>query len=119
MVLQSDNGREFVAMIIQEVMELWKGVVIVNGRPRHPQSQGSVERANQDVEQMLGNWMKDNNSKNWVLGLNFVQIAKNTRMHSGVGSPPYTLQYGQRCRYGISNLQCFMAYKMPWRIGEQ
>jgi hypothetical protein len=52
----------------------------------------------------VGNWLKDNNTRNWVLGLNFVQIAKNTRMHSGVGSPPYTLKYGQKCRYGVSKL---------------
>jgi hypothetical protein len=104
MILQSDNGREFVAAIIQEVMTLWDGVVIVHGRPRHPQSQGSVERANQDIEAMLGNWMNDNKTKNWVLGINFVQIAKNTRLHSGVGNPPYLLQYGQTCRYGASSL---------------
>jgi hypothetical protein len=53
---------------------------------------------------MIGNWMIDNNTKNWVLGLNFVQIAKNTRYHSGVGNKPYTLQYGQQCRYGCVNL---------------
>jgi hypothetical protein len=104
MILQSDNGREFVAEVIHQVMAMWSGVVIVHGRPRHPQSQGSVERANQDVEPMIGNWMKDNNTKNWVLGLNFVQIAKNTRFHSGVGSEPYKLQYGQICRYGLADL---------------
>jgi hypothetical protein len=104
MILQSDNGREFVAEVIVKVMSLWPDVVIVHGRPRHPQSQGSVERANQDVESMLGNWMNDNKSKNWVLGLHFVQLAKNTRNHSGVGNPPYTLQYGQTCRYGVSSL---------------
>jgi hypothetical protein len=104
MILQSDNGCEFVAAIIQEVMTLWDGVVIVHGCPRHPQSQGSIERANQDIEAMLGNWMNDNKTKNWVLGINFVQIAKNTRLHSGVGNPPYMLQYGQTCRYGVSSL---------------
>jgi hypothetical protein len=36
----------------------------VHGRQRHLQSQGSVERANQDVEAMLGNWMNDNKMKN-------------------------------------------------------
>jgi transposase InsO family protein len=97
MVLQSNNGHEFVAQVIEQVMAMWKGVIIVHGHARHPQTQGSIERANQDVEQMVGNWLKDNNTRNWVLGLNFVQIAKNTRMHSGVGSPPYTLQYGQKC----------------------
>jgi hypothetical protein len=104
MILQSDNGRKVVAQVIEQVMAMWMGVIIVHGCARHPQTQGSIERANQDVEQMVGNWLKDNNTRNWVLGLNFVQIAKNKRMHSGVGSPPYTLQYGQKCRYSVSNL---------------
>jgi len=60
MILQSDNGREFVSAILREVVGMWEGVKIVHGRPRHPQSQGSVERANQDVEIMLGQWMTDN-----------------------------------------------------------
>jgi hypothetical protein len=55
MILQSDKGREFVARIIVEIMKLWWDVVIVHGCARHPQSQGSVEHANQDVEEMLGN----------------------------------------------------------------
>jgi hypothetical protein len=83
---------------------MWKGVVIVHGRPRHPQSQGSIERADQDVEAMIGHWMKDNNSKNWVLALHFVQQAKNTRVHSGIKNQPYILQYGQRCRHGCASL---------------
>jgi hypothetical protein len=37
MILQSDNGREFVAAVIVEVMAFWHDVVIVHGRPRHPQ----------------------------------------------------------------------------------
>ncbi len=73
MILQSDNGREFVNEVIPKVMSMWTDVVIVHGRQRHPQSQGSVERANQDVEIMLGNWMTE---KKWVLGLHFVQLAK-------------------------------------------
>ena len=45
-VLQSDNGREFTAQDITELCSLWPELVLVNGRPRHPQSQGSVERTN-------------------------------------------------------------------------
>ena len=53
-ILQSDNGREFVNAIIHKVVGDWPGdVTIVNGRARHPQSQGLVERANAKVEQML------------------------------------------------------------------
>ncbi|CAF2396358.1 unnamed protein product [Rotaria sp. Silwood2] len=52
-ILQSDNGREFVAKVINELAEMWTGLRIVHGRPRHPQSQGSVERSNQDTKQLL------------------------------------------------------------------
>ena len=40
-ILHSDNGREFVNEIVSDVAKSWPGkVTIVNGRPRHPQSQG-------------------------------------------------------------------------------
>ena len=49
-ILQSDNGKEFVASIITELKQLWPDLKIVHGRPRHPQSQGSVERSNGEVK---------------------------------------------------------------------
>ena len=48
-ILQSDNGREFTADVIRSIALLWPDMKIVNGKARHPQSQGTVERANQDV----------------------------------------------------------------------
>ncbi len=51
---------------------MWKGVIIVHRHARRLQTQDSMEQANQDVEQLVGNWLKDNNTRNWVLGLNFV-----------------------------------------------
>ncbi|CAG8624201.1 41192_t:CDS:2, partial [Gigaspora margarita] len=38
-ILQSNNGREFTAQIIYELLSLWKEIHIINGHPRHPQSQ--------------------------------------------------------------------------------
>jgi transposase InsO family protein len=53
-ILQSDNGREFVNTIVHKLVEDWPGeVTIVNGRARHPQSQGLVERGNAKVEEIL------------------------------------------------------------------
>ncbi|CAJ0914300.1 unnamed protein product, partial [Mesorhabditis belari] len=49
----SDNGREFANKMVKELVNRWSGCQIVHGRPRHSQSQGSVERANQDVERIL------------------------------------------------------------------
>jgi len=53
-ILQSDNGREFVNQIVKEILTLWPGqVVIINGRPRHSQSQGLVEKGNHCVEMQI------------------------------------------------------------------
>jgi hypothetical protein len=49
LILQSDNGREFVAEVINELAIYWPDLKIVHGAPRKPQIQGSVERANGDV----------------------------------------------------------------------
>ena len=45
-IIQSDNDREFVNKLIEEVLASWPGSVqCVSGRPRHPQSHGLVEQA--------------------------------------------------------------------------
>lgn len=71
-ILQSDNGREFVNSVISELANLWPELKIVHGKPRHSQSQGSVERANQDIENMIASWMKDNVSTKWSEGLRYL-----------------------------------------------
>ena len=53
-IILSDNGREFVTKLIEEVVASWPGSVqLVSGRPRHPQSQGLVEQAHYTLERML------------------------------------------------------------------
>ncbi len=53
-IIQSDNGQEFVNQLIEEVVSRWPGQVqLVNGRPRHPQSQGLVEQAHYTLERMI------------------------------------------------------------------
>ena len=61
--LQSDNESEFTSPVIAELKEVWPKLTLVHGKPRHPQSQGSVERANGDIKDMLVAWMADNNSQ--------------------------------------------------------
>ena len=62
-ILQSDNGREFVNKIIQNLADMWSGMKLVHGKPRYSQSQGSVGRSNQDVRDVLVAWMSNNNTK--------------------------------------------------------
>ena len=61
---------------LSQVVEEWPGeTTLVNGRARHPQSQGLVERANAKVEQMLAYRFKSVPSEEspWTLWLPQIQ----------------------------------------------
>lgn len=100
-VLQSDNGREFTANIIKELATLWQDLVLVNGRPRHPQSQGCVERSNSSVKDSLIAWMRDNKTSSWSTGLRYVQWALNTTYHEAIKMQPYKAMFGQTPKFGL------------------
>ena len=61
-ILQSDNDREFVRSIINELSPMWDDLKIVHGKPRHSQRQGSVERGNRNIEDMLMMWLQSNST---------------------------------------------------------
>lgn len=82
-ILHSDNGREFVNKIIIAINEMWGDIKIVHGKPRNSQLQGSIERANRDIDDMLATWMAENNSTDWPTALKFIQFQKNRAFHSG------------------------------------
>ena len=53
-IFQSDNGKEFVNTVIEKLLHTWSpDIQIIQGRPRHPQSQGVIERAHRTLEQKL------------------------------------------------------------------
>lgn len=103
-ILQSDNGSEFVNSVIAELHEMWPSVKIVHGKSRHSQSQGSVERANRDVESILATWMAENNTPDWPSGLKFVQFQKNRALHSGIGRSPYEAIFGSQAACGLTSI---------------
>lgn len=102
-ILQSDNGCEFCNEVIREVSSLWSDIKLVNGRPRHSQSQGLVERANRDIEDMLICWLKDNQTTKWSEGLRFVQYMKNSSFHRGINRSPYEAMFGQTPKLGLKS----------------
>src|SRR4051794_15545243 len=119
-ILNSDNGREFSNAVIRELASKWEGCKLVHGKPRHSQTQGSVERCNQDVENILRCYLKDNNTNQWVAALPTlpkVQWMKNSRLHTGtslaksinsinhflgIGRCPYEAMFGVKPRLGLS-----------------
>ncbi|XP_060854887.1 KRAB-A domain-containing protein 2-like [Metopolophium dirhodum] len=101
-ILQSDNGREFSNNIVSNLKDMWPELKIVHGKPRHSQSQGSVERANQDVENMLTTWMQTEKNSHWSQGLRFIQLMKNRALHSGIKMSPYEALFGCKVKVGLS-----------------
>ena len=97
-----DNGREFLANVIKELNDLWPDCCIVHGKPRHPQSQGSVERGNADIKDMLIIWMRENNSTSWYVGIKFVQFNKNNSHHSGINRTPYKAMFGSDVKMSLA-----------------
>ena len=73
-ILQSDNCNEFTAQVIQELKIVYPTFIMVRRKPRHPQSQGSVEGANGDIKNMLIAWMGDNSTADWSTGILFVRF---------------------------------------------
>lgn len=104
-VLQSDNGREFCNSVIEELKNMWPDLKIVHDKPRHFQSQGSIERANRDVQDILVAWMEDNNLSKWSEGLRFCQWKKNTSWHSAIKQTPYEAMFGRKAHVGLQSSQ--------------
>ncbi len=71
-------------------------IKIINGRPRHPQSQGLIERGNCEIGKLLGKWMETYRSNNWCTGLRFVLWAMNTTTCRATGQTPYQLVFGNK-----------------------
>ena len=103
-VLQSDNGREFCNAVINSLQEMWPELHIVHGKPRHSQSQGSVERANQDIENMIFTWMSDHGSTKWSAAIRFVRFMKNRSFHAGIKRSPYEAVFGCHPKVGLDVL---------------
>ncbi|XP_068234227.1 KRAB-A domain-containing protein 2-like [Palaemon carinicauda] len=102
-ILQSDNGREFVNAVIAELSTLWTELKLVTGRPRHPQSQGAVERLNGVIQDKLGTWMQENNSKIWSVGLKFVQWQINISRHETTGHSQFKVTFGHEPQVGLGS----------------
>ena len=54
----TDNGTEFTAQVIHDLMSDWPTTRIIRGRPRHPQLQGLIEKGNSILKNKLSKWMQ-------------------------------------------------------------
>ncbi|CAF4877736.1 unnamed protein product, partial [Rotaria sp. Silwood1] len=86
------------ANVILNLKNDWPDLLIINGRARHPQSQGLVERANAVVQQMLGKWLDVNKTSDWPSGLGPVMLSINNCTSQSTKKTPYEMVFGQPCR---------------------
>jgi hypothetical protein len=68
----------------------------VRGRPRHPQSQGCIERGNAPFKDALSRWMDENQTSDWTLGAYIVNSRINQRaIESRANQTPCDLMFGE------------------------
>ncbi|XP_060882078.1 KRAB-A domain-containing protein 2-like [Metopolophium dirhodum] len=76
---------------------------IIHEEPRHSQSQRSVKRANQNVENILATLLQDNKTKKWSEGLKFVQFIKNRSLHHRIKCSQYEAMFGCSAKIGLKS----------------
>ncbi|CAG8703322.1 4010_t:CDS:2, partial [Dentiscutata heterogama] len=94
LILQSDNGKEFVSLVIVKLVYLWPTIQIINGRSRYSASQDLAERANGILEIKLEKWIDNNNSQDWLFRLRFVIYTMNNLICRAYNKIPYELVFG-------------------------
>ena len=89
--------------VITELSEIWVGLKLVYGKTRHRQSQGSAERANRGIEDVLTTWLKSNSTTHSDDGLQFVQVMKNRAYHEDIKCFPCEAMFGQPMKVGLKH----------------
>lgn len=75
---------------------MWNGVKIMHDKPRHSQTQGAIQRTNQDIQNILRAMIEDNDTRKWSDSLPFVQFTKNTIYHQSIKRTPYIVMFGTK-----------------------
>src|SRR6267154_4381156 len=95
----SDRGPQFVAEFIKE---LWKsfGIKGLLSTAYHPQTDGQMERVNQELEIYLRfyvNYQQDD----WEKWLDQAEYVQNTQFHESIQESPFFLMHGYNPWNGI------------------
>jgi len=89
-ILHTDNGAEFANGLLESFCEEMN-ILVIHGRPRHPQSQGQIERFNQTVSRKLSKSLYGDKEKAWSLILDDMVYAYNLAIHRATKRTPFCL----------------------------
>ena len=74
-------------------------IKVLNGRPRHPQTQGLVEKHNSTLKRKLQAWIQDSGGcRHWAQALPEIALLMNHQIHETTGEPPYRVVFKQQMR---------------------
>lgn len=106
LIFQCDNGKEFQGAVLEMLRTANPMTTTINGRPRTPRDQGSVERANQGIKNIIASMVLQCRSQlkteeekagvTWAHVLGTAMRVMNTLMNRGNnGLMPYRVAFGQ------------------------
>ena len=101
-ILQCDNGTEFKDTVLLLLKKY--GIKVLNGRPRHPQTQGLVEKHNSTLKRKLQAWIQDSGCRHWAQALPEISLSMNHQIHSTTGESPYRVVF-KKCGCSAYPLQ--------------
>ena len=119
----TDQGANFCSELLLEGCKIF-GIEKTRTSPCHPQGNGMVERHNRVVADVISKYCANNpsSSDQTIPYLNFVY---NTTVHKTTGQTPFSLVFGQECKYPIDLLlpkspgHEIANYKFTRRLNEQ
>jgi len=95
----SDRGLQFAAELTKELNKML-GIETKLSIAYHPQTDGQMERTNQELEQYLRMYV-NYRQNNWSEWLATAEFAFNNKVHIATKSSPFQVNYGRELRMGF------------------
>jgi len=95
----SDRGPQFAAELMRELNKML-GIETKLSMAYHPETDGQMERANQELEQYLRMYI-NHRQNNWVEWLATAEFAFNNKVHMATKSSPFQVNYEREPRIGF------------------
>ena len=95
----SDRRPQFAAGLTKELNKML-GIETKLSMAYHPETDGQIERTNQELEQYLRIYV-NHRQNNWAEWLATAEFAFNNKVHMATKSSPFQINYGREPRMGF------------------
>ena len=95
-----DRGPQFIAGLTRELNKIL-GIETKLSTAYHPETDGQMERTNQELEQYLRMYI-NHRQNNWAEWLVTAEFAFNNKIHTATKSSPFQVNYGREPRMGFN-----------------